>query len=55
LACSRPPFRANDLPGLNQKIQKGVYDPLPSKYSKELIAIISTMLRVNPSARPTCA
>ena len=33
MCALKPPFRAMDMEGLYKKIQKGVYDKLPSKYS----------------------
>ncbi len=29
MATLQPPFRANDMKGLYNKIMKGIYDPLP--------------------------
>ena len=33
MAALKPPFRANDMKGLYQKIMKGNYEPIPSSYS----------------------
>ena len=30
MAAQKPPFRANDMKGLYNKIMKGVYDNIPS-------------------------
>lgn len=35
-------------------MKKGIYDPLPSIYSKEYSKIISLLLSVNPNYRPDC-
>ena len=40
MAALKPPFRANDMKGLYNKILKGVYDPIPSLYSAYLTLII---------------
>ncbi len=33
MAALKPPFRANDMKGLYNKIMKGVYDRIPNTYS----------------------
>ena len=50
----KPPFRAPNMDGLYKKVQKGQYDPIPSKYSPELSNIIKNLLQVNPKNRPSC-
>lgn len=35
-----PPFRAQSMSGLSQKVTRGVFDPLPSNYSADLSNII---------------
>ena len=47
MASLKPPFRANDMKGLYNKIMKGHYDPIPNNYSLDLQSIISQMLKVN--------
>jgi len=47
-----PPFRANDMRGLVQKVQRGVYPPI-QKYSNDLTLLIDSMIKVNPKQRPT--
>jgi NIMA (never in mitosis gene a)-related kinase len=47
------PFQAEDMEGLANAIVKGKYSQLPSDYSDELCRIISLMLEVNPSKRPS--
>ncbi|KAM3147385.1 hypothetical protein pb186bvf_000636 [Paramecium bursaria] len=49
----KPPFQANDMEQLYKKIQKGIY-PQIFGFSSQLITIISHMLRLNASSRPTC-
>ena len=54
MSALRPPFMANDMKGLYEKVIRGVYPPLPGGYSADLSSIISSMLQVNPVLRPTC-
>ena len=54
MAALKPPFRANDMQGLFRKVQKGVFDKIPSHYSKDLFDIIALCLQISPSARPSC-
>eukprot|EP01017_Pseudomicrothorax_dubius_P045230 TRINITY_DN7792_c0_g1_i1.p1 TRINITY_DN7792_c0_g1~~TRINITY_DN7792_c0_g1_i1.p1 ORF type:complete len:397 (+),score=83.77 TRINITY_DN7792_c0_g1_i1:64-1254(+) len=54
MTALRPPFRANDMQGLFKKVQKGVYDKIPTRYSADLSAVIAACLRVSPATRPTC-
>jgi len=54
LCALKPPFRANDMQGLFKKIQKGVYDKIPSHYSSDLSDLIGMCLKVSPSMRPSC-
>lgn len=49
----KPPFRAEDMNGLYQKVVKGEYPPIPRTFSKELASILSQLLQVEPSRRPT--
>lgn len=54
MCALKPPFRASDMEGLYKKVQKGIFEKLPNRYSKELQQIISLCLQVNPSSRPSC-
>ena len=54
MAALRPPFMANDMKGLYEKVIRGVFPPIPGNYSNELMSTISSMLQVNPVMRPTC-
>ena len=45
-------FDANSIGNLAQKIIKGRYPPISTKYSKHLTDLISSMLHVNPNQRP---
>lgn len=44
MAALRPPFMANDMKGLAQKVCKGVYPPIPGTYSADLALVIKCML-----------
>ena len=49
-----PPFRAANMNGLYQKVMRGLYDPIPSMYSKDLQQMVRTCLQVQPTNRPNC-
>lgn len=51
MATLRPPFRANNLKELYNKIQRGIYDPLPKFYSEDLRQVVSMCLRLQPAQR----
>ena len=55
LCTKEPPFNAKTHLQLVQKIRKGVFDPLPSLYSKDLQNVIANCLKVNPLHRPDTA
>ena len=46
-----PPFTARDMKGLYDRVIKGVYPKIPSRYSSELATMISSLLQVNPRKR----
>jgi len=48
----KPPFRAEDMDGLFKRVIKGSYSKIGDNYSKQLSAVIKSMLQVNPSNRP---
>jgi NIMA (never in mitosis gene a)-related kinase len=54
LATLKPPFRAPDMDGLYQRVIKGKYNKLPSHFSVDLNTILTMMLQVKPSSRPSC-
>ena len=54
MAALKPPFRANDMKGLYNKVQKGLYERIPLKFSNDLAGIVGKCLQVNPNARPNC-
>jgi len=47
----KPPFRAEHMKGLRQKICKGVYQPIPKHFSAELADVVKQMLNTNPKLR----
>lgn len=49
-----PPFRANSMQGLSQKVVRGQYDPIASHYSADLKEMVKKLLQVNPKSRPSC-
>lgn len=50
----RPPFTAQSMQELCSKVKKGVYNKIPSKYSRDLATVIATLLKVSPLMRPSC-
>jgi NIMA (never in mitosis gene a)-related kinase len=44
MCALNPPFRAQDMNGLYQKIMKGIYPPLPAQYSQDLINMVRALL-----------
>lgn len=48
-----PPFNSNSIHGLALKIVRGVFEPLPSTYSRELRTLINSLLSLDPRQRPT--
>ena len=53
LASLRPPFEASNQVALALKINSGKYSRIPLKYSDDLFAIIRSMLRLDPTKRPS--
>ena len=54
IATLKPPFRANDMNGLYKRVLKGIYPPIDQSYSRDLAQVISKMLNVEASQRPSC-
>jgi len=50
----RPPFRAQDMEGLFNKVCKGQYSKIPDRFSDDLFQVVQFLLQVNPSIRPSC-
>ncbi|KAI3461086.1 hypothetical protein Pfo_017749 [Paulownia fortunei] len=55
IAAHLPPFRAPDMAGLVNKINRSTISPLPTAYSSSLKRLIKSMLRKSPEHRPTAA
>jgi serine/threonine protein kinase len=55
MASLKPPFRAEDMEGLYNKVVKGTYQRLPGHYSVDINEFMGLMLKVNPKARYTAA
>ncbi|GAV63910.1 Pkinase domain-containing protein [Cephalotus follicularis] len=55
IAAHQPAFRAPDMAGLINKINRSSISPLPIVYSSSLKQIIKSMLRKNPEHRPTAS
>ena len=49
----QPPFQASDMEGLFQSVTNGIYQPIDSRYSKELAHVIKLMLQLKPKSRPS--
>ena len=50
----RPPFRAQNMEGLYNKVIKGHYSRIPDKFSNDLFTVVQFLLQVNPDSRPSC-
>ena len=50
----RPPFRAENMDKLYNKVIKGEYGKISERYSDDIKEIIKLLLKVNPKERPTC-
>ena len=51
----RPPFRAENMDKLYNKVIKGEYGKISDRYSDDIKEIIKLLLKVNPKERPSCA
>ena len=50
----RPPFRAENMEKLYNKVIHGQYGKISDSYSQDIKEIIKFMLKVNPQDRPSC-
>ncbi|EAS03558.1 plant dual-specificity MAP kinase kinase family domain protein (macronuclear) [Tetrahymena thermophila SB210] len=53
LAALNPPFRAKDMEGLYKKVQKGIFERIPQRYSNDLQKFIALCLQVSSVQRPS--
>ncbi|CAD8112522.1 unnamed protein product [Paramecium sonneborni] len=54
MATLKPPFRAQNMEGLYKRVQRGLFERIPSKFSGELMTIIGLCLQVQSKSRPSC-
>lgn len=54
MATLKPPFTASSMQDLYKRVLAGKYPKIPGEYSRDLSSIISTLLKVKPSERPSC-
>ena len=53
MAALKMPFRGTSMQMLYNKVMKGIFDPIPSRYSNDLMEIIKLILTKNPHKRPS--
>ena len=49
-----PPFRAENMEGLFNKVIKGKYKNIPNRFSSDLSEIVRLLIQVDPEKRPSC-
>ena len=49
-----PPFRAENMEGLYNKVIKGQYEKICDKYSKDISDMLKFLFKVRPTERPSC-
>ena len=50
----RPPFRAENMEGLYNKVIKGQFSKIPDRFSNDLQTIVKLLIQVSPNDRPSC-
>ena len=50
----RPPFRAQNMEGLYNKVIKGQLNKIPERFSNELFEVVKLLIQVNSDLRPSC-
>lgn len=54
MCALKPPFNSSSIEGLYKSVKRGIYDPIPKHYSRDLSKVIETLLQLNPDKRPSC-
>lgn len=49
-----PPFRAKDMQGLYKRVCRGTFDEPTTFYGKDLVKLVTSMIRVDAKERPSC-
>ena len=49
-----PPFRAESMKGLYEKVIKGKYPKISDKYSSDISDMLKLLFKLNPNERPSC-
>lgn len=50
----KPPFRAENMEGLYNKVIKGQISKIPDRFSSDIWEIVKMLIQVQPEARPNC-
>lgn len=50
----RPPFRAENMEGLYNRVIKGQFNKISDRFSPDLSEVIKLLIQVQPEMRPTC-
>ena len=49
-----PPFRAENMDGLYQKVMKGKYPKINERYSSDISELLNLLFRIDSNKRPSC-
>jgi len=50
----KPPFRAENMEGLYNKVIKGQISKIPERFSSDLWEVVKMLIQVTPESRPNC-